>query len=81
MTEQEERNKRFDENNYKHWGIGSVGAFDIKSFINSEVEIAEKNAIAEERKRIVEIIAETQKTTRLEQFTVDTILSLINKDN
>lgn len=42
----------FDERNKEHWGIKSVGAFDIKCFIDEIIDLA----IAERNKKIVEMI-------------------------
>jgi len=49
----------------------------IHKIIDS-LNIADENNIAERDKEIVEMVKETQKTIRLEQFTVDTIINIIN---
>lgn len=47
---------------------------DILTIVNKEISLA----VEQEKGRILEAIKKEQEKTRLEQFTVDTIITLIN---
>jgi hypothetical protein len=59
---QEEGDKEFDLKNGKYWNIGSVGAFDIKSFYHIQLKKAFKAGQQDMLERVREIIEKERHT-------------------